>query len=108
MPKTKPPREIPFTDIEDEFQLGSYWWGDKPIPAVDKTGDGYRIRVVKSITVNGPNTSFTYDYFELAADGTVLVAPRGYARDYKPGRITGLDDALTRHAEPASNAPRIF
>jgi hypothetical protein len=104
----KAPREIPFAAIEDEFELGSYWWSGKPIPAVRRDdGGGYSIRVIKTITVNSSNQSITYDYFQLAADGTVLAAPRGYARDYKPGRITGLDDAIKRHAAPETSAPRI-
>lgn len=107
----KPVMTIPFGRIERSFDLASYWLGAKWCPAVDRkskaAGSGYTIRVFKSETRNGANVTITYDYFELGSDGTVLVAPRGYARDFKPGRITGLDEALTRYTKPAPDARRI-
>lgn len=103
----KPIMNIPFTAIENNFELGSYWFGTKWCPAVIAKDDGYRIRIVKTetLTLDGRNT--TYDYFTLDADGTVLTAPRGYARDYKPARITGLDQAVIRHADAPAGARHI-
>lgn len=107
MPKTKTITDIPFAVIERTFELGSYWFGPTWCPAVDKKDNGYRIRVIKSETLTGSSRNTTYDYFELDADGAVLVAPRGYARDFKPGRITGLDEAVAQHANAPSGARRI-
>lgn len=101
--KQRTVREIPFSRIDLAFSLASYWFGTKWCPAVWRNDDGtYRIRVVKS----QHHGRTTYDYFELAADGTVRVVPRGYARDYKPGRVTGLDEAVATYAEPSGSEPR--
>ena len=105
--KPRAVREIPFTDIEAGFRLGSMWWGSTFKPAVFRKGDGYRIRIVKSETRYSTGSSISYDYFELAADGTVLIAPRGYARDYKPGRIAGLDEAVEKYADAAPGDLRV-
>jgi hypothetical protein len=97
---TKTIREIPFAHIERQFELASYWFGGKWCPAVDSNDrGGYQIRVLKGETRAGSNTTTTYDYFYLAEDGAVLTAPRGYARYFKPGRVTGLDEAVARYAE---------
>ena len=104
MPKPVP--TIPFGRIERSFELASYWFGNTWCPAVVAKENGYRIRVIKSETLSGSSRNVTYDYFELAADGTVLVAPRGYARDYKPAQITGLDEAVTRYATAPADARR--
>lgn len=92
---------IPFAVVEREFRLASYYWFGKFCPAVFRREDGtYGIRILAS--VRGDTT--TYDYFELAEDGIVLKAPRGYARNYKPGRIGGLDEALAKYADPGAAA----
>lgn len=92
---------FPFAVVEREFRLASYWFGARFCPAVfRREDDTYGIRILAS--VRGDTT--TYDYFELAADGTVLKAPRGYARNYKPGRIGGLDEALAKYADPGASA----
>ena len=103
MPKPKTPREIPFTEIEENHQLAAYWWGDKFCPAVDRRDrGGYQIRVLKDERPRGGQVTTSYDYFELDEQGTVLVAPRGYAKDYKPGRIVGLAEAAAKYATQAS------
>ena len=100
MSKTKTVREIPFSQIEGSFRLASYYFGAKWCPAVYRPDrGGYSIRITKSEWGSG----VSYDYFELAEDGTVTTAPRGYAKDYKPGRITGLDEALSKYALPGDN-----
>ena len=105
MSKIKTIREIPFSVIERRFALSGYWFGSKWCPAVDtKDGGGYTIRVQVSETHRGRDTTTKWDYFELAADGTVLMAPYGYARDYKPARITGLDEAKGRYVDPDPHA----
>lgn len=50
------PREITLAEIEQQFELASYWFGAKWCPAVDKTAFGYRIRVLKSETAPAPGT----------------------------------------------------
>lgn len=103
------PRAITITEIEDDFDLtnASYWFGGTWCPAVDHRGAGYAIRVVKSLTISGANRNFTYNYFELDAEGLITVAPRGFARDYKPGRVVDIKAAVERYAAPRPDALRI-
>lgn len=96
---TMPLPKIPFSVIERSFTLTAALG----YPAVSKLDEprgrvAYSIRVLKSERFHGANVSRTYDYFELAADGEVITAPRGYARDYKPARVTGLDEAVAKYA----------
>ena len=104
MSKRREPRSITLAEIEQRFELGAYWFGDKWCPAVVKTGRGYRIRVVKSETLGANTRNTTYDYFDLDADGLITVAPRGYARDYKPGRVVDIAAAVERYATPDPEA----
>lgn len=99
--KSKPARVIQFAEIEQRFHvvpmtlgLGTFY------PAVtrkDDRPDRYLIRVLKSVAGSTTN----YDYFRCDADGVITEAPRGYARDYRPGRIPveELDAAVARYAE---------
>lgn len=104
---SKKVKEIPFANIEGEWQLGSYFFGAQFCPAVRQDGNGdFSIRVVRSERRSGPDLTTWYDYFKLAADGTVLSAPRGYAKDYKPGRVTGLDDAVAKYSAPDRSTAR--
>ena len=97
-------REIPFESIEKRFKLAGYRWGPTWCPAVDRRNSGgYLIRILKGERRRGGQVSVDYDYFETDADGTVEIAPRGYARDFKPGRITGLDAAVAKYAAEVSN-----
>lgn len=43
----------------------------------------------------------TFDFFRFDDDGTITEAPRGYAREYRPGRVPveELDAAVARYAE---------
>jgi hypothetical protein len=101
-------REIPFKQIENWFRLASYYFGDKFCPAVDKNDSGsHLIRVIKRETVSGAHRNTSYDYFELEADGTVLVASRGYAKGFKPARITGLAEAVERYSAPDESTVRM-
>lgn len=101
-------REFTLADIAGEFDLASYWWGVKWCPAVHRNErGGYGIRFRKSVTVRGADQQITFDYFELDADGTISTAPRGYARRFKPGRVTDIEAALARYAEPQHDAMRI-
>lgn len=95
----KPLREFPFSMIERQFRLASYWWGDLWCPAVDeRNSGGFLIRVLKSERRSAGSVSVGYDYFETDDDGVIQLAPRGYARDFKPGRITGLAEAVQKYA----------
>jgi hypothetical protein len=108
--RKREPRAITVAELEREFQLASYWWGEKFCPAVHEKshGNGYGIRVVRSVTVSGQNRSYTYDYFELDADGTITTAPRGHAKDYKPGRVGDIAEAAERYATPDPKARRVL
>jgi len=101
------PRLFTIADIEREFELQSYWFGEKWCPAVDRRETGYSIRVVRSITRTRGGESTTYDYFELDAEGLITTAPRGYSKDYKPGRVVDVDAAVARFAVPQPDAARI-
>lgn len=103
------PREITLAEIADRFDVAgaSYWFGDRWSPAVHRKTDGYGIRFVKSQTLYSTGSSTTYDYFELDADGLITVAPRGFAREYKPGRVVDIAAEAERYATPDPDAARI-
>jgi hypothetical protein len=109
MTRNKEPRSVMFAEIERRFQLGgaSYWFGDRWCPAVHRSDDGFGIRVVKSLTRSGIGSNFTFDYFYLDGDGLITTAPRGFARDYKPGRVVDIAAAVERFATPQADATRI-
>lgn len=109
MSARKEPRSITLAEIERRFDVAgaSYWFGGTWCPAVARKGDGYRIRVVKATTRSDYSRSTTYDYFEFDAEGVVTTAPRGYARDYKPGRVVDIAAAAVRYATPQPDAVRI-
>lgn len=102
MPKTKTVREIPIIEIEDEFRLSSYWFGSTWCPAVDRRENGgYQIRVLAGETTRGLDTTTSYDYFYLDPEGIILATPRGYAKDFKPGRIpvAELEATVAKYAQ---------
>jgi hypothetical protein len=47
------------------------------------------------------------DGFELDADGTITTAPRGHAKDWRPGIVTDIAEAAARYAEPQADALRL-
>lgn len=101
----RPLPEWPFTQIEGRFTLAAVAPG---MPAVTRDARGdWSIRILVHVVLSAGRTVERYDYFYLAADGTVLSAPWGHARDWKPGRITGLSDAvLAEYARRAAGDPR--
>jgi hypothetical protein len=102
------PRAITIDEIERYFRLAdaSYWFGDKWCPAVHERKDGgYAIRVHTSERRSG--NSLNFDYFYLDADGVITTAPRGFARDFKPGQVADIQTAVARFATPDPNARRI-
>lgn len=102
------PREISFAEIRNVFTLAGYWFGNKWCPAVDtKDGGGYSVRILRSENRNGINVSTTYDYFELDPAGVILVAPRGYAKDFKPCRVTDIAEVAQSFVLPDPDARRI-
>lgn len=107
-PAKREPRDITIAEIEQSFELASYWFRGTWCPAVERTEHGFHIRFVKSYTVNGAYRSVTYDYFELDADGVITTAPRGYAKVYKPARVVDIADAADRFAEPLPGAERVL
>lgn len=105
--RKREPRAFTLAEIEQQFELASYWFGAKWCPAVDKTAFGYRIRVLKSETVTITSRNVTFDEFVLAPDGVITTAPRGWARAYKPGRVTDIEAAAAQYEAPQADARRI-
>jgi hypothetical protein len=105
--RKREPRAITLAEIEQQFELASYWFGTKWCPAVSTSELGYRIRVIKSRSFTGVSHGVTYDYFELDLDGTVTTAPRGWAKAYKPGRVVDIEKAVERFVDAPPNAMRI-
>jgi hypothetical protein len=108
---SRPKREVrTFTvaDIAARFELASYWFGAKWFPAVHRPNgrEGYGIRIVRSSTTYSTGDRTTYDYFELDADGVISTAPRGYAKDYKPGRVTDIAAVADEQVTPDPDARR--
>lgn len=101
------PRQITVAEIEAQFELASYWFGTKWCPAVHENARGYGIRVLRSQTIRLSGQTVSYDYFELDADGTITTAPRGHAKDWKPGRVVDIEAAAKRYATPTDGAMRI-
>lgn len=105
--RKREPRAITLAEIEQQFELASYWFGAKWCPAVHRTAFGYGIRFIKSQTISIGHQSVTYDYFELDADGVITTAPRGQAKDWKPGRVTDIEAAAAQYEAPQADARRI-
>jgi len=106
--RKREPRAITVAEIEQQFELASYWFGERWCPAVAETAHGYGIRVVRSETITGNSRGITYDYFELDHDGTITTAPRGHAKDYKPGRVVDIAAVCKRYATPIPGARRVL
>jgi pyruvate dehydrogenase complex dehydrogenase (E1) component len=98
--KTKTePLTYPFAFIERRFTPASYWFGTEWCPAVRRSEDNsYCIRVLGTYAKTGTSTSTSYDYFELDADGIVIAAPHGHAKQWKGVRVSGLDEAVAKYA----------
>ena len=111
--KGREPRAFTLAEIEQSFELASYWWGEKWCPAVHRiqrsirNAPGFGIRILKSKTMTRSGEHLVFDFFEVADDGTITTAPRGYAREYKPGRVTDIAAAAERFATPDNSAIRI-
>jgi hypothetical protein len=105
--RKREPRAITLAEIEQQFELASYWFGTKWCPAVHRTEWGYGIRVIRSHSFSGANLGVAYDYFELDTDGLVTTAPRGWAKAYKPGRVVDIEKAVERFVDAPPNAMRI-
>lgn len=100
-------RAITIAEIEQQFALASYWFGETWCPAVHETEHGYGIRVIRAHSFSSTTEQVSYDYFEVYRDGTVTMAPRGWARAYKPGRVVDIEAAVKRFATPWPGATRI-
>jgi hypothetical protein len=109
-PAKREPREFTLAEIAARFDVAgaSYWWGERWCPAVLRRNEGgYAIRYVKARTVVRDEVRTTYDYFELDDDGVIRLAPRGFAREYKPGRVVDIAAQAERYATPDPDAARI-
>lgn len=104
--RKREPRAITLAEIEQQFELVSYWIGPKWYPAVYRTS-GFVIRVLKSETVTLTSRSETFDEFVLDAHGNVTTAPRGWAKAYKPGRVVDIEAAAAQYEAPQADARRI-
>lgn len=87
-------REFTMQQIRARFPLAAIGGS----PAIGREAwaggkDGWYIRVSVSVTIGLTSTRERYDYFRLSPDGTILSAPRGYNRDYRPGRVVDIETA---------------
>lgn len=104
------PRVVTIAEIERYFRLtdASYWFGATWCPAVhERKEGGYAIRVHTSERRSGATLSTNFDYFYLDADGVITTAPRGFAKEFKPGRIADIKTQVERFATPDLTARRI-
>lgn len=104
------PRVVTIAEIERYFRLtdASYWFGAMWCPAVhERKGGGYAIRVQTAERRSGNNLSTSFDYFYLDTDGVITTAPRGFAREFKPGQIADIATQVERFATPDATARRI-
>ena len=99
--KPRPVREFTFAEIEQNWTLSASITGG---PAVWRDKAGYSIRVVVGERRTGGSVTTTFDFFRLDLNGGVAQAPRGYAKDYKPGRITGMEEAVAKYARDPQEA----
>jgi hypothetical protein len=102
--RTRPARVIQFTEIEQRFRLVPLppGMGTHPAVARDDRGEGYFARVLVSSSPGAYGGSLDkFTYFRFDSDGTITEAPRGFAKDYRPGRVPveELDAAVARYAE---------
>jgi hypothetical protein len=102
--RTKSARVIQFAEIEQRFRVVPLppSMGTHPAVGRDDHGGGYFARVLVSSTPGTYGGSFgKFAYFRFDAEGTITEAPRGYAKDYRPGRVPveELDAAVARYAE---------
>jgi hypothetical protein len=82
------PRTVHFEEIERNFMLRPMTAFNPPLPPVVKSATGWRIRVLTSMSYNSVGeVTENYDYFEVDVDGSILSAPRGHAKEFRPGRI---------------------
>jgi hypothetical protein len=82
------PRTVHFEEIERSFILRPLGMFNPPHPPVVKSATGWRIRVLKSMSYNSVGeVAEKFDYFEIDVDGSILGAPHGHAKDFRPGRI---------------------
>lgn len=79
-------KEFAFEQIEREWQPATWALS----PAVGRRSDGSCYIRVVNLRPGSPR----FGYFRVDADGRVLAAPHGFTKEYKPGRITGLNDAV--------------
>lgn len=100
--RRREPRVITIAEIEQRFELASYWSDGLWCPAVARREEGgYGIRLVRPAAGRRRNSS--YMYFHLDEDGTVTSAPVGYTRDYRPGRVVDVEAAVERFATPPAD-----
>jgi len=92
------PRTIPFTHIEQRFQLAQPGFGTTN-PPVLKTPNRYLIRVVTTHhTKNGDYQ--TWEYFKIRPDGVIIEAPSKHSKEFTQRvRVTGLDEAVQKYAK---------
>jgi hypothetical protein len=83
------PRLVTLAEIQQRFQLAPLTL-DGTTSAIGrarrKTG-GWWIRVAVQVERRDGATDWRTDQFDVAGDGTILGAPWGFAKDYRPGRM---------------------
>lgn len=106
MARTKTePRTVTLAEIRGRFTLVPLNLGGRSHPAVAKDAQGrYSIRILKHLDYNASTglRQEKFDYFYCDADGTITTAPRGHAKDFRPGRIDPAElDAVIARIEAA-------
>jgi hypothetical protein len=101
--KTKPARVIQFAEIEQRFRLVPLppVMGTHPAVGRDDGDEGYFARVlVSSVPGTYGGSLDRYAYFRFDAAGVITEAPRGHAKDYRPGRVAvgELEAAVAKYA----------
>lgn len=79
--------EFTLSQIIHRFDLAAA--GGSP-PIGRRSHGGWYIRCRVGLSVSGATTQERFDYFYIADDGEILSAPRGFAKDYRPGRIVDV------------------
>lgn len=91
------PRPIEFAEIEQAFTVEAEPRSTRP--AVYAFQD-YIWVTVRTNHGDDEVPLPHYDRFQCQHDGLIVAAPRGHAKDYRPGRIVDLIDVLRRYAPP--------
>jgi hypothetical protein len=91
------PRTVTLTEISETFHVVAM--GDHPPIGRRSDGNGWYVRVLVTSRRRGGYVTDRYEYFYIDDQGLITEAPRGYAKDYRPGRVPvdQLEAAVERY-----------